>query len=171
MPRPRTAHHVTGTAIGAAGLLLTLATAGCGSSTGSAPSSSTTGTAAAASGTTAAPAAAAGIPCSQAGDVTATPMLAPPADLPVVPGGHVYLSKGPFGKTSLFFEAVDHDPTDLDGVRNTAADLLVKAGYTLTRKDQEEGSEAEAHLTGAHDVGIQVIQLCTGKVRVKYTLG
>ncbi|MEU8276046.1 hypothetical protein ACFYOK_23050 [Microbispora bryophytorum] len=111
-----------------------------------------------------------GIPCSQAGDLSGTPERKPPADLPLPPGGQLYMSKGPFGKTELFFVAKDADPTNLDGVRDEAADVLAKAGYKVERKDQEEGSEAEAHLSGPHDVAIQVIQLCEGKVRVKYTL-
>ncbi|WP_157570641.1 hypothetical protein [Microtetraspora malaysiensis] len=111
-----------------------------------------------------------GIPCSAAGDLTATPDLKPPADLPMVPGGQIYLAKGPFGKTELFFLWKDADPTDLNAVRDEAADTLAKAGYKVERKDQEEGSEAEAHLSGPHDVAIQVIQLCEGKVRVKYNV-
>jgi hypothetical protein len=141
--------------------------AGCGeTSNGAAQASPASATSAAAS-----PAPAGnGIPCSQAGELTGTPERKPPADLPMLPGGQVYLSKGPFGKTELFFLAMDADPTDLDGVRDQAADVLAKAGYKVERKDQEAGSEAEAHLSGPHDVAIQVIQLCEGKVRVKYTL-
>lgn len=147
--------------------------AGCGdSSNGAAPASTASAASAVASPSAVATPSAAGngIPCSQAGDLTAKPEHKPPADLPMPPGGQIYLSKGPFGKTELFFVAVDADPTDLDGVRDQAADVLAKAGYKVERKDQEAGSEAEAHLTGPHDVAIQVIQLCVGKVRVKYTL-
>ncbi|MFJ2033966.1 hypothetical protein [Streptosporangium sp. NPDC087985] len=138
--------------------------AGCGeSSTGADPVSTAP--------EAASPAAAGnGIACSQAGDLTATPDLKPPADVPMVPGGQIYLAKGPFGKTELFFLWKDADPTNLDAVRDEAADVLAKAGYTIERKDQEEGSEAEAHLSGPHDVAIQVIQLCEGKVRIKYNI-
>lgn len=80
------------------------------------------------------------------------------------------MAKGPFGKTSLFFAWVKADPTDLNSTRDDAAATLEKAGYKIERKDQEEGSEAEAHLTGPHDVAIQVIQLCQDRVRVKYTV-
>jgi hypothetical protein len=111
-----------------------------------------------------------GIACEQAGDLNATPELTPPSDVPMLEGSKVYLSKGPFGKTELYFAALDADPADLNTPRDQAAELLVKAGYTLQRSDQEEGSEAEAHLTGPHDVDIQVIQLCTGKVRLKYKI-
>jgi hypothetical protein len=151
--------------------LLAVGLTGCGSSSDS-TSSGTSDSPTTAAPTTAqsSPAAAAGIDCSKAGDLTATAEKQPPADLPTIPGGQIYMSKGPFGKTLLFFEAVDADPANLDAPRDQAADLLVKAGYKLDRKDQEEGSEAEAHLTGPHDVAIQVIQLCQGKVRVKYTL-
>ncbi|GAA1311009.1 hypothetical protein Psi02_54520 [Planotetraspora silvatica] len=141
--------------------------AGCGeTSNGAAQGSPVSATTAAASPE----AAGNGIPCSQAGDLTGKPDRQPPADLPMPPGGQVYMSKGPFGKTELFFVAKDADPTKLDSVRDEAADVLAKAGYKIERKDQEEGSEAEAHLSGPHDVAIQVIQLCEGKVRVKYTL-
>ncbi|GII33469.1 hypothetical protein [Planotetraspora mira] len=142
--------------------------AGCGetSSNAAAQESPVSATSAAASPE----AAGNGIPCSQAGDLTGKPDRQPPADLPVPSGGQVYMSKGPFGKTELFFVAKDADPTKLDSVRDEAADVLAKAGYKIERKDQEEGSEAEAHLSGPHDVAIQVIQLCEGKVRVKYTL-
>jgi len=36
--------------------------------------------------------------------------------------------------------------------------------------DQEEGAEAEAHLSGEHTVDIQVINLCAGKLRIRYTV-
>ena len=70
----------------------------------------------------------------------------------------------------MFFEAVPADPTNLDAVRDHAAAVLVTAGYKLVRTDQEEGSEAEAHLNGPHDTAVQVIQLCAGMVRVRYTI-
>lgn len=151
-----------------------LALTGCGGSSGTSaagpsaePSTSAAGSA---SASTAAQAGSEGIDCAKAGDLTATPATPPPSNLPLVPGGQVYLSKGPFGKTSLFFEAVKADPTNLDAVRDQAAQQLTAAGYKLVRSDQEEGSEAEATLTGPHDVAIQVIQLCQDTVRVKYTL-
>lgn len=151
---------------------LALTVTACGSDAAPAASGAT-GSASAQNSSSPASAAASdasGIDCSQAGDLNATAETQPPADLPLVPGGKLYLSKGPFGKTLLFFEAVDADPADLDTPRDKAAQQLVDAGYKLDRKDQEEGSEAEAHLSGPHDVAIQVIQLCKGKVRIKYTL-
>ncbi|MFF4775828.1 hypothetical protein [Microtetraspora fusca] len=141
--------------------------AGCGGNSNNADSNSSASTTPEA----ASPAAAGnGIACAQAGDLNATPDLKPPADVPMLPGGQIYLAKGPFGKTQLFFLWKDADPTKLDAVRDEAADVLAKAGYTIERKDQEEGSEAEAHLSGPHDVAIQVIQLCEGKVRIKYNI-
>src|SRR3954453_18544490 len=114
-----------------AGLLaatLAAVLAGCGGS------SSDDSTASTDAGTSAAPSAgAAGIDCAKAGDLTATASLKPPADMPILPGGQLYLSKGPFGKTSLFFEAYDADPANLDAPRDQAADVLVKAGYKLDR--------------------------------------
>lgn len=141
--------------------------AGCGETSDVAAQESPASATSAAAG----PAAAGnGIPCSKAGDLNGKADRQPPADLPVLPGGQIYQSKGPFGKTELFFAWKEADPTNLEGVRDEAADVLAKAGYKIERKDQEAGSEAEAHLTGPHDVAIQVIQLCEGKVRVKYTL-
>ena len=40
----------------------------------------------------------------------------------------------------------------------------------MLAKDQEEGAEAEAHLSGKHTVDIQVINLCKGKLRIRYTV-
>lgn len=148
---------------------IAVALAGCGGSSSSNSTAPTAAATSAAPSTEASPAAV-GIDCTKAGDLAATASLKPPANMPILPGGQLYLSKGPFGKTSLFFEAFDADPANLDTPRDQAADVLVKAGYKLDRKDQEEGSEAEAHLTGPHDVAIQVIQLCQGKVRIKYTI-
>ena len=82
-----------------------------------------------------------GIPCSQTDDLTATPDVKPPADVPFLPDGRLYLAKAPFGKTQLFFLWKDADPTNLDGVRDKAVYVLAKAGYLVVRKDQE-GSEA-----------------------------
>lgn len=140
----------------------------CSSSDGEAssptPSTSTT------SSTSSSGTAASGIDCSKAGDLTGTPEKPLPSDLPLPAGATTYLSKGPFGTTSLWFAAADGDGTNLDATRDAAVEVMLKAGYKLTRKDQEEGSEAEAVLTGPHATAIQVIQLCQGKNRIKYTV-
>ncbi|GAA5186182.1 hypothetical protein GCM10023322_31870 [Rugosimonospora acidiphila] len=154
--------------LAASGLLALAALAGCGNS--SKPAQDSSGSSAPPAATSAAPAAN-GIDCAKAGDLDATPALKPPANFPMVSDGHLYEAKGPFGKTELFFVWKQADPTNLDVVRDEAANLLVSAGYKLERKDQEEGSEAEATLSGPQTVAIQVIQLCTGRVRVKYQLG
>ena len=85
-----------------------------------------------------------------------------------MPGAHVYVSEGPFGKTERFHAAVDGD--DLLRTRDAASDAMVAAGYRLLRKDQEPPIEAEAHLTGPHTVSVQVTTLCAGKMRLRYTV-
>ncbi len=47
---------------------------------------------------------------------------------------------------------------------------LKAAGYQVLDTDQEEGAEAEGHLSGPHTVDVQVIALCKGKVRIRYTV-
>ena len=54
--------------------------------------------------------------------------------------------------------------------RDDARDVLVENGYKLLSKDEEAGAEAESHLSGKHSVDIQVINLCEGKLRVRYTV-
>ena len=44
------------------------------------------------------------------------------------------------------------------------------AATSSSATDQEEGTEAEAHLSGTHTVDIQVITLCAGKLRIRYTV-
>jgi hypothetical protein len=94
-----------------------------------------------------------------------------PQNVPLLDGARVYQSKGPFGKTTQYFAAVSGDAEELPEKRDEAVDALVKAGYKKLATDQEEGTEAEAHLSGPHSVDIQVINLCAGKLRVRYTVG
>ena len=58
----------------------------------------------------------------------------------------------------------------MEAERDAAADALVSSGYKLLSTDQEEGAEAEAHLSGPHTVDVQVIPLCAGKLRIRYTV-
>jgi hypothetical protein len=110
-------------------------------------------------------------PCSQAGDITGTPKAKVPAGVVFPDGAHVYESQGPFGKTTRFFAAADGGPDDLPKVRDDAAKALEGNGYKLNATDQEEGAEAEAHLArGEHLLDVQVISLCEGKVRIRYTV-
>jgi hypothetical protein len=108
--------------------------------------------------------------CGDAGDIDGKPKTAPPSNLQVVSGAKVYKSVGPIGKTTQFFAARDADPDDLVQQRDQVADALVEGGYKLLNTDQEEGSEAEAHLSGPHAVDVQVVYLCKGKVRIRYTV-
>jgi hypothetical protein len=110
-------------------------------------------------------------PCSQVGDITGSPKAEVPSAVAFPDGAHVYESQGPFGKTTRFFAAADGKPDDLPKVRDDAAKLLVQNGYKLNATDQEAGAEAEAHLAqGAHLLDVQVISLCQGKVRIRYTV-
>jgi hypothetical protein len=90
--------------------------------------------------------------------------------VPLPGDARVYESEGPFGKTTRYFAVTDGGPDDLPARRDDASDVLVENGYKLLAKDQEEGAEAEAHLSGKHAVDIQVISLCEGKLRVRYTV-
>jgi hypothetical protein len=109
-------------------------------------------------------------PCDEAGDLDGSPKEEVPADLPLPGDTHVYESEGPFGKTVRYLAAADGDAEQLPAKRDDASDILVENGYKLLSKDQEEGAEAEAHLSGKHTVDIQVIPLCEGKVRIRYTV-
>jgi hypothetical protein len=156
-----------------AGLALALLAAGCGEDE-QAPSGAATATATqgqseaeleeqAAQGAN-------GKSCDEVGNLAGQPKSEPPADLPLPGGARVYESEGPFGKTERFFAAIDGEPADLPAKRDDASDILVENGYELLAKDQEEGVEAEAHLSGKHAVDIQVVNLCEGKVRIRYTV-
>jgi len=109
--------------------------------------------------------------CSKVGDLDAEPKTAVPDDVAVLQGAHVYESEGPFGKTVRYFAAIDGTPEDLAARRDDAARQLEGVGFKSLSTDQEEGTEAEAHMQGdKHTVDIQVISLCEGKLRIRYTV-
>jgi hypothetical protein len=110
--------------------------------------------------------------CSEAGDLDGDPKLKVPSDLTVPNYAHVYKSEGPFGKTERFYAVLDGTPDDLASRRDDAQNELVQnSGYASLSTDQEEGSEAEAHLKGPkHTIDIQVAPLCDGKIRIRYTV-
>ena len=89
--------------------------------------------------------------CSEVGDLDAEPERQPPDDVTIVDGAHVYESEEPLGKTERFLAAADGDAGEMEAKRDAAADALVSDGYKLLGTDQEEGAEAEAHLSGPHD--------------------
>jgi hypothetical protein len=113
---------------------------------------------------------AAGKSCDEVGDLDGSPKEEVPADLPLPGDAHVYESEGPFGKTVRYMAVVDGEADQLPAKRDDASDILVENGYKLLSKDEEAGAEAEAHLSGKHTVDIQVINLCEGKLRVRYTV-
>jgi hypothetical protein len=109
--------------------------------------------------------------CSEVGDIDGEPKNQVPEDVVVLKGSHVYESEGPFGKTERFFAAADGEAADLPAVRDAAAKALEGAGFKTLSTDEEENTEAEAHMQGdEHTVDIQVITLCAGKLRVRYTV-
>jgi len=93
-----------------------------------------------------------------------------PSSVPLVAGARVYESQGPFGKTTRYFAAAKGDPDALPQWRDKVDAKLKAAGYKVLDTDQEEGAEAEGHLSGPHTVDVQVINLCKGKVRIRYTV-
>ena len=109
--------------------------------------------------------------CDAVAELRGRPKKKLPKNLPLLKGARVYKSQGPFGKTTQYFAAVDGDAAELAEKRDEAVDALVTAGYKKLATDQEQGTEAEAHLSGPHTVDLQVINLCAGKLRVRYTVG
>jgi hypothetical protein len=109
--------------------------------------------------------------CSEAGDIDGEPENDPPSDVAILAGAKVYESEGPFGKTERFFAAVDGEASEMPEKRDAAAQALEEAGYKVLGTDQEENTEAEAHLEGkGKTVDIQVMTLCEGKLRIRYTV-
>jgi hypothetical protein len=109
--------------------------------------------------------------CDQVGDLDGEPKNQPPDDVAILQGAKVYESEGPFGKTERFLASIDGEAADLPKVRDEAAEQLEGVGFKSLSKDEEANTEAEAHLQGdKHTVDIQVITLCTGKLRIRYTV-
>ena len=109
--------------------------------------------------------------CSEVGDLDGEPSNQPPDDLTILDGAKVYESEGPFGKTERFFAAVDGEAAEMAETRDAAAKALEDSGYKVLSTDEEENAEAEAHLGGNDKtVDIQVITLCEGKLRIRYTV-
>ena len=112
-----------------------------------------------------------GKPCSEIADLDGTAERQPPKDMAVLSYARLYKSEGPFGKTERFYAVLDGTPEDLASRRDDAQNELVQNwGFASLSTDQEEGAEAEAHLSGKHTVDIQVINLCEGKLRIRYTV-
>jgi hypothetical protein len=110
--------------------------------------------------------------CADVGDLDGEPKRKPPADVSVPAYAHVYKSTGPSGEKTRFYAVLDGTPDDLASRRDDAQNQLVQnQGYQSLSTDQEEGSEATAHLQGPeHTVDIQVAPLCEAKIRIRYTV-
>ena len=90
----------------------------------------------------------------------------------VLDGANVYESEGPFGKTERFFAAVDGDAGETArDARRRAERTRQKSGYKILATDEEENTEAEAHLEGTSKPSTsRSITLCEGKLRIRYTV-
>jgi hypothetical protein len=108
--------------------------------------------------------------CDDVGDLDAKPKHKLPGSVPLVAGARVYESQGPFGKTTRYFAVAKGDPEALPEWRDKVDAKLKAAGYKVLDTDQEEGAEAEGHLSGPHTVDVQVISLCKDRVRIRYTV-
>jgi hypothetical protein len=108
--------------------------------------------------------------CDEVGDLKGKPKHKLPRSIPLVAGARVYESQGPFGKTTRYFAVAKGGPEDLPKLRDKVDAKLKAAGYKVLAADQEEGAEAEGHLSGPHTVDVQVINLCKGKLRIRYTV-
>jgi hypothetical protein len=108
--------------------------------------------------------------CDDVGHLDARPKHKLPGSVPLVAGARVYESQGPFGKTTRYFAVAKGDPDALPKWRDKVDAKLKAAGYKVLDTDQEEGAEAEGHLTGPHTVDVQVISLCKDRVRIRYTV-
>ncbi|HEY6887247.1 MAG TPA: hypothetical protein VI300_05680 [Solirubrobacter sp.] len=111
--------------------------------------------------------------CDEVGDdLTGNPKKKMPSDIGPLSYAHLYKSEGPFGKTERFYAVLDGTPEDLASRRDDVQNELVQNyGFASLSTDQEEGAEAEAHLKGAkHTVDVQVVPLCKGKLRIRYTV-
>ena len=108
--------------------------------------------------------------CDEVGDLKGKPRHRLPRSIPLPAGARVYESQGPFGKTTRYFAVAKGGPEDLPKLRDKVDAKLKAAGYKELATDQEEGAEAEGHLNGPHTVDIQVINLCKGKLRIRYTV-
>jgi hypothetical protein len=106
--------------------------------------------------------------CDEVGDLRGKPKHKLP--VPLVAGARVYESQGPFGKTTRFFAVAKGDPDSLPEWRDKVDAKLKAGGYKVLDTDHEEGAEAEGHLSGPHTVDVQVINLCKGRVRIRYTV-
>ena len=100
--------------------------------------------------------------------VAAQPSAALPTGFPSPPGA-VFYQLSAAGKTQVHFAYVKG--TDEVAERDTIKAQLVQAGFDIKGQDQEVGTEAELDAdSAAHGGTLQVIHLCSGYLRLRYTL-
>ncbi|MDQ1747113.1 MAG: hypothetical protein QOD07_1376 [Frankiaceae bacterium] len=110
---------------------------------------------------------AASTPCS--GKLAAAdPTAALPSGFPAPPGA-VFYQLSTVGKTQVHFAYVKG--TDEIAERDAIKAQLVQAGFKINGQDQEKGTEAELDAdSAAHGGTLQVIHLCSGYLRLRFTL-
>ncbi|MBV9097161.1 MAG: hypothetical protein JO079_03795 [Frankiaceae bacterium] len=100
--------------------------------------------------------------------VAADASAALPTGFPAPPGA-VFYQLSTAGKTQVHFAYVKG--TDEIAERDAIKAQLTQAGFTIKGQDQEKGTEAELDAdSSAHGGTIQVIHLCSGYLRLRYTL-
>ena len=100
--------------------------------------------------------------------VAARPSAALPTGFPAPPGA-VFYQLTTVGKTQVHFAYVVG--TDEVATRDAIKAQLVQAGFDIKGQDQEVGTEAELDADSAtHGGTLQVIHLCTGYLRLRFTL-
>jgi hypothetical protein len=91
-----------------------------------------------------------------------------PTGFPAPPGA-VFYQLSTAGKTQVYFAYVAG--TDEVAVRDAIKAQLVQAGFKINGQDQEVGTEAELDAdSAAHGGTLQVIHLCKGYLRLRFTL-
>ena len=99
---------------------------------------------------------------------SADPSAALPSGFPV-PTGATFYRAATVGKTKVHFAYVAG--TDEVAERDTIKAQLVAAGFKINGQDQEVGTEAELDAdSAAHGGTLQVIHLCTGYLRLRFSL-
>ena len=100
--------------------------------------------------------------------IAAQPSAALPAGFPAPPGA-VFYQLATQGKTQVHFAYVQG--TDEVAERDAIKAQLVQAGFKINGQDQEKGTEAELDAdSAAHGGTLQVIHLCSGYLRLRFTL-
>lgn len=74
------------------------------------------------------------------------------------------------GSTRQVSGVLRGEAADLASVRDSAVSRLTAVGYARTGSDSEPGFEAEAELSGPHEVSVKVRPVCHGYLVLSYTV-